>query len=1512
MISIQKQQSKVGLLHSKNGDIDAKYIEKVFNPITHTKLYEQKNIVSQTLNDRKEFIRYFNLFTEQQLININWNNVIMAGPCVLSCLLPLVGNNRDVRNIFKNLYKDIDITLFIHDSTKTINPNTLIKELIETITEQLPCDYAIVRSKYSLTIVSQSPYKNIRIITSVFPSVNSILSSFIVECEAVCFDGLNISVLHSSVETLFTRTNVYDVKKTSDLQDLLILRYTKWGFSILVPALKNYDLQLSNCESRTQNGIYKLIECANTSTSDSIFAKSLREYQFKPYLELRNNEKQHNHFDLHLFSNYLDTIKELNKMDKIINFDKSQHNHPYFFGDLDEVFDAQCKCDSVISDVKGSLICNFVNNITNDMMYESDTAQGDSLTNVNLNGEYSNGTLINMQEFYDCADHINKNMDIKQFKEYLIKTNKSILTATDFSGRTLLHLTIQYQKYHLSKYLIRYGSQILQTNNDGFNSIQLALMNGSSSVYTLLLNIYTSSQTIIASAEKENKLIESDSDADDKVHSYDINEANNIYNLSILQLAIMFNDDDDDKLVSEVLKNENIIINNDAISLALQCEKYMVARLLMLRCNTKYFEKKKLCATFIHNVTTDKLNIFLGIFKKNKLEKKEVKKIVTEESESSESSEIDDSSLSDDKETKHKTESEDDVTADVSEEKSKSEQSSGSDLVVDNSDEELDEKNKDMLEDDKSVESDTKKSDSTINKLNVKEYSFDIETLLTEYMFTLCQYTYTDELIKRIHLIEQLGGLYFDPVYNIESEEEHKNIRQPVFAIIHKLMNMSFSDDISRNHYHNGYRLLLHAFKTKADLNWFDVNRQTIYDIVNTSLKNENNDLARLLKNKRTTKSMISKWTNTDKLLVLKQQYVDDLTNTKTDIKQSIKYVSKRIKVYQKILDKIKQCGGITFSNVNIDEWYNTKYIKSIIKSKTSLLASVIKSSPIKYMSPNKMFFQYAKNTNEAQMSDEDIQLYSNIFCKVCNSSSESIKELQQLIDNRVRLDVLMDGLSLMDCAVITKNVIMIDQLIKYCTNYMLAHAEKQAKDIKNDSENVALAFVKNVTNVDNILFWMMSYSKYGNMISLLVNNKLTDVIDTLIQYFPIIYWRQFEHHFEEICYNVMKSDVNYVKLLVVILRIININVQYTGLQSKLLSHKVDTTLNEEHMQSTVSQNDVSIDAVNELLYMINEDEKSIDIINDNESEISIKYNVSNIFEITAKYCKNPDIIQYMFTQYMIDYSLVDKSVVLKTSPSESYMLPINNFLTLFIINQEVSSDSAILECFKIAVKYNTVELENFPLVHLAIHHLKPAFVEILLQFAKEEKLNIKTIDNGYSLEAVSFFTENDEMKKLVPFDMTEVIQVGALPTLYHMSAYFGMNHITDNPVLFTQSDSLGFNIIHYMVMSSQHNLLNNFLTKNKKKDNLSLYFNENIFGMTPIDIARQCYMRKVQETKDNRTTNISDVLKTYNLLDIINTNYGSKSTFERFNVNNINKSMIDLMKTLNNTGHTTQFRQYQ
>ncbi|KAF8999457.1 hypothetical protein BDQ17DRAFT_1328336 [Cyathus striatus] len=164
-----------------------------------------------------EFKKNWAIFTEGSLSQLlDWNNVIASGGSVLACLTPLpdeVKGSRSKRAVRKwyhtTKYPASDVDLFLwgmNAEQASYFAENKIVQIYEAVRDSVPWDVTCVRTKHTVSIHSQYPYRSIQIVLRLYSSPAEILAGFDVDAPCCAYDGARVSELGIDLEM-----NDYDV-----------------------------------------------------------------------------------------------------------------------------------------------------------------------------------------------------------------------------------------------------------------------------------------------------------------------------------------------------------------------------------------------------------------------------------------------------------------------------------------------------------------------------------------------------------------------------------------------------------------------------------------------------------------------------------------------------------------------------------------------------------------------------------------------------------------------------------------------------------------------------------------------------------------------------------------------------------------------------------------------------------------------------------------------------------------------------------------------------------------------------------------------------------------------------------------------------------------------------------------------------------------------------------------------------------------------------------------------------
>lgn len=189
-----------------------------------------------------EFQNNFNIFTEGSLSDIDWSNVVVAGSAVVTCLMPVPEEFRLSKRSLRQFYHEkfapaSDVDLFLYGLTED-QAIEKIKQIEERVKGSILYETTTVRTKNTITIVSQYPTRHIQIVLRIYKSVSEILTGFDVDCACAAYDGKQVYVAPRALTSYITQTNQIDLTRRSPSYENRLSKYSHRGFEVFWPGLE--------------------------------------------------------------------------------------------------------------------------------------------------------------------------------------------------------------------------------------------------------------------------------------------------------------------------------------------------------------------------------------------------------------------------------------------------------------------------------------------------------------------------------------------------------------------------------------------------------------------------------------------------------------------------------------------------------------------------------------------------------------------------------------------------------------------------------------------------------------------------------------------------------------------------------------------------------------------------------------------------------------------------------------------------------------------------------------------------------------------------------------------------------------------------------------------------------------------------------------------------------------------------------------------------------------------------
>ncbi|KAK0448182.1 ankyrin repeat protein [Armillaria borealis] len=197
--------------------------------------------------DMETFKKNWSIFTEGSLSQLlDWNNVVAAGGSVLTCLTPLpesaTVSKRATRKFYhSNAYPTSDVDLFLWGMTPSEAEAKIIK-IYEAVRDSVPWDVTCIRTKHTVSIHSQYPYRSVQIVLRLYTSPSEILTGFDIDAPCCAYDGEHVWANPRAIVAMMRQCNTVDMTRRSPSYEVRLAKYSSRAFEVYVPTLRREDI----------------------------------------------------------------------------------------------------------------------------------------------------------------------------------------------------------------------------------------------------------------------------------------------------------------------------------------------------------------------------------------------------------------------------------------------------------------------------------------------------------------------------------------------------------------------------------------------------------------------------------------------------------------------------------------------------------------------------------------------------------------------------------------------------------------------------------------------------------------------------------------------------------------------------------------------------------------------------------------------------------------------------------------------------------------------------------------------------------------------------------------------------------------------------------------------------------------------------------------------------------------------------------------------------------------------
>ncbi|KAF7291792.1 Ankyrin repeat protein [Mycena chlorophos] len=464
--------------------------------------------------DLEEFKRNWGVFSEGSLSQLlDWNNVVAAGGAVLACLTPLSttdkASKRAIRKHYHTTaYPTSDVDLFLWGLTPE-QAEAKIVQIYEAVRDSVPWDVTCIRTKHTVSIHSQYPYRSVQIVLRLYSSPAEVLAGFDIDAPCVLYNGNRVFANPRSIIAMMRQCNTVDMTRRSPSYEVRLDKYSRRGYEVYVPTLSRPDIDPTIYERAIGRitGLARLLVLEKHTDADARFnflesrrtlrgrpnplnrySRRKRKYKGDLKTEMGISGLEMNDYDVASLHIPYGPSWDARRIDRLVyqtdlgmnstfnpkNKGRRLHRHPAFFGTIEECLEDCCEnCPQPIDEAERKLHDEESENYIHGRIKFVQENPGRQSISGSFNpidvGEWSALVYVGPTEKFFATIANGDRAAVAQ----LLKDGQDV-NQRDHVGRMPLHVAILSRQVEIACDLVDAGARMTARLVDGRTSLHLA------------------------------------------------------------------------------------------------------------------------------------------------------------------------------------------------------------------------------------------------------------------------------------------------------------------------------------------------------------------------------------------------------------------------------------------------------------------------------------------------------------------------------------------------------------------------------------------------------------------------------------------------------------------------------------------------------------------------------------------------------------------------------------------------------------------------------------------------------------------------------------------------------------------------------------------------------------------------------------------------------------------------------------------------------------------------------